>query len=40
MTAHKWYLAGCRTLDDVKAGSFGVELNQAQEIGITFYDGE
>ncbi|KAJ7092439.1 DNA polymerase lambda [Mycena belliarum] len=37
-TAYKWYAAGCRTLDDLKAGVGGVELTPAQKIGIEFYD--
>lgn len=37
-TAFKWYAAGCRTLDDISAGKFGVSLSRAQEIGIRFYD--
>ncbi|KAF8808330.1 hypothetical protein BYT27DRAFT_7137453 [Phlegmacium glaucopus] len=36
--AHQWYLAGCRTLDDVRAGKGGVKLSTAQEIGLRFYD--
>ncbi|KAJ7457053.1 DNA polymerase lambda [Mycena latifolia] len=37
-TAYQWYSAGCRTLDDLKAGKFGVVLTPAQKIGIQFYD--
>ncbi|TFK36111.1 hypothetical protein BDQ12DRAFT_714349 [Crucibulum laeve] len=37
-TAFKLYAAGCRTLEDVKAGKGGVKLSPAQEIGVRFYD--
>ncbi|KAF8994880.1 hypothetical protein BDQ17DRAFT_1251265 [Cyathus striatus] len=37
-TAYKWYAAGCRTLDDLKAGKCGVKLTPAQEIGLRYYD--
>ncbi|KAJ6625958.1 hypothetical protein B0H10DRAFT_1781966 [Mycena sp. CBHHK59/15] len=37
-TAYKWYAAGCRTLDDLKAGQGGVTLTPAQTVGIQFYD--
>ncbi|KAF7373640.1 DNA polymerase lambda [Mycena sanguinolenta] len=37
-TAYKWYAAGCRSLDDLKAGKGGVTLTDAQKIGIEFYD--
>ena len=37
--AHQWYLAGCRTLDDVRTGKGGVKLSTVQEIGLQFYDG-
>ncbi|KAJ7270618.1 hypothetical protein B0H12DRAFT_1208638 [Mycena haematopus] len=37
-TAYKWYAAGCRSLDDLKAGKGGVTLSDAQKIGIEFYD--
>ncbi|KAF9472631.1 hypothetical protein BDN70DRAFT_915818 [Pholiota conissans] len=36
--AYQWYLAGCRTLDDLKSGVGGVKLTPAQEIGLQFYD--
>ncbi|KAF8970645.1 hypothetical protein BDZ97DRAFT_1790287 [Flammula alnicola] len=36
--AFQWYSAGCRTLDDVKAGKGGVKLTPVQEIGLRFYD--
>jgi hypothetical protein len=39
-TAYQWYAAGCRSLDDLKAGKGGVTLTPAQKIGIQFYDGE
>jgi DNA polymerase lambda len=32
-------MAGCRTLDDVRAGKGGIKLSTAQEIGLRFYDG-
>ena len=38
-TAHKWYINGCRTLEDVKAGKGGIELHSAQKIGLQYYDG-
>ena len=37
--AHQWYLAGCRTLDDVRTGKGGVKMSTVQEIGLRFYDG-
>ncbi|KAJ7832829.1 hypothetical protein B0H13DRAFT_236665 [Mycena leptocephala] len=37
-TAYQWYAAGCRSLDDLKAGKGGVTLTPAQKIGIQFYD--
>ena len=37
--AHQWYLAGCRTLDDLRTGKGGVKLSTVQEIGLQFYDG-
>ncbi|KAJ7658507.1 hypothetical protein B0H17DRAFT_1096959 [Mycena rosella] len=37
-TAIMWYAAGCRTLEDLKAGKGGVVLTPAQKIGIQFYD--
>ncbi|THH33346.1 hypothetical protein EUX98_g800 [Antrodiella citrinella] len=36
--AHKWYANGCRTLDDLKNGKFGIKLSTAQRIGLKFYD--
>lgn len=39
-TAYQWYAAGCRSLEDLKAGKGGVTLTPAQKIGIEFYDGE
>ena len=37
--AHQWYLAGCRTLEDVRTGKGGVKMSTVQEIGLRFYDG-
>ncbi|KAJ7630120.1 DNA polymerase lambda, partial [Mycena polygramma] len=37
-TAYQWYAAGCRSLEDLKAGKGGVTLTPAQQIGIQFYD--
>ncbi|KAF7369789.1 DNA polymerase lambda [Mycena venus] len=37
-TAYQWYAAGCRSLDDLKAGKGGVTLTPAQKIGIEFYE--
>ncbi|KAI0686927.1 Nucleotidyltransferase, partial [Cytidiella melzeri] len=37
-TAYQWYVNGCRSLDDVKEGKFGVRLSSAQQIGLKFYD--
>ncbi|KAJ6578743.1 DNA polymerase lambda [Mycena vulgaris] len=37
-TAFMWYAAGCRSLDDLRAGKGGVTLTDAQKIGIQFYD--
>ncbi|KIM37902.1 hypothetical protein M413DRAFT_252511 [Hebeloma cylindrosporum] len=36
--AFKWYSAGCRTLDDLRAGKGGVKLSPVQEIGLQYYD--
>ena len=38
-TAYAWYLAGCRTLEDVKQRKGGIELSRVQEIGLKYYDG-
>jgi Fingers domain of DNA polymerase lambda len=38
-TAYAWYLAGCRTLQDVKQRKGGIHLSQAQVIGLKYYDG-
>lgn len=38
-TAYAWYLAGCRTLEDIKHRKGGIELSQVQEIGLKYYDG-
>lgn len=38
-TAHQWFVSGCRTLEDVKAGKGGIELHSAQKIGLQYYDG-
>jgi len=37
-TAYAWYLAGCRTLEDIKHRKGGIELSQVQEIGLKYYD--
>lgn len=37
--AHRWYNAGCRSLDDIRKGKGGVKLSSVQEIGLQFYDG-
>ena len=39
-TALKWYANGCRTLEDLASGKFGVKLTPAQEIGLRYYKGE
>ncbi|PPQ85750.1 hypothetical protein CVT25_003068 [Psilocybe cyanescens] len=36
--ALRWYLAGCRTLEDLKVGKGGVKLSAVQKIGLQFYD--
>jgi hypothetical protein len=38
-TAYAWYFAGCRTLEDIKGRKFGIELSQAQVLGLKYYDG-
>jgi DNA polymerase lambda len=38
-TAYAWYLAGCRTLEDIKQRKGGIELSHVQEIGLKYYDG-
>ncbi|OBZ74633.1 DNA polymerase lambda [Grifola frondosa] len=35
--AENWYNAGCRTLEDVKAGKGGIKLTAAQSIGLEYY---
>ncbi|KAH9985907.1 Nucleotidyltransferase [Russula vinacea] len=37
-TAYAWYFAGCRTLEDIKERKFGIELSQAQVLGLKYYD--
>ncbi|KAH9996416.1 hypothetical protein BJV74DRAFT_883693 [Russula compacta] len=37
-TARAWYLAGCRTLEDIKQRKGGIVLSRAQEIGLKYYD--
>ncbi|TFK73093.1 hypothetical protein BDN72DRAFT_762389 [Pluteus cervinus] len=39
-TAQKWYANGCRTLEDLTSGKYGVKLTPAQEIGIRYYDAQ
>ncbi|KAI0284907.1 hypothetical protein BC826DRAFT_973144 [Russula brevipes] len=36
--AHTWYLAGCRTLEDIRQRKGGITLSQAQAIGLKYYD--
>jgi Fingers domain of DNA polymerase lambda len=38
-TAYAWYLAGCRTLEDVKQRKGGIELSHVQVVGLKYYDG-
>ena len=38
--ARQWLAAGCRTLDDIRAGKHGVRLSAAQKTGLKYYDGE
>jgi Fingers domain of DNA polymerase lambda len=38
-TAYTWYLAGCRTLEDIKQRKGGIELSHVQQIGLKYYDG-
>ena len=38
-TAYAWYLAGCRTLEDIKQRKGGIELSRVQVIGLKYYDG-
>ncbi|KAH9957501.1 hypothetical protein BC827DRAFT_653010 [Russula dissimulans] len=37
-TAYAWYLAGCRTLEDIKQRKGGIQLSQVQAIGLRYYD--
>jgi hypothetical protein len=37
--AHTWYLAGCRTLEDIRQRKGGITLSQVQAIGLKYYDG-
>ncbi|KAF7303194.1 DNA polymerase lambda [Mycena kentingensis (nom. inval.)] len=37
--AQQWYNYGCRTLEDLLMGKGGVQLTEAQKIGLEFYDG-
>lgn len=37
-TADKWYLMGLRTLDDVRNGKGGVQINEGQRLGLLYYD--
>ena len=39
-TAYQWYATGCRTLEDLVSGKYGIKLSPVQEIGIKFYHGE
>ncbi|KAJ3501191.1 hypothetical protein NLJ89_g9450 [Agrocybe chaxingu] len=36
--AFQWYAAGCRTLEDLRAGKGGVKLSHVQRIGLQYYD--
>jgi DNA polymerase lambda len=38
-TAYAWYFSGCRTLEDIKERKGGIELSQAQVLGLKYYDG-
>lgn len=38
-TAYAWYFGGCRTLEDIKERKGGIELSQAQVLGLKYYDG-
>jgi len=38
-TAYQWYATGCRTLEDLVIGKYGIKLSSVQEIGIKFYHG-
>ncbi|KAH8114995.1 Nucleotidyltransferase [Phellopilus nigrolimitatus] len=37
-TAHNWYAAGCRTLEDIKQRKGGIQVTYVQEIGLKYYD--
>ncbi|KAI0031781.1 Nucleotidyltransferase, partial [Vararia minispora EC-137] len=36
----RWYAAGARTLDDLRAKRFGIKLSRVQRIGLHFYDAD
>lgn len=38
-TAYKWFVHGCRTLEDLARQKNGVRLNEVQEIGLKYYSG-
>ncbi|CAL1698496.1 unnamed protein product [Somion occarium] len=37
-TAYKWYVNGCRTLDDLRNRKGGVKLSTVQQIGLKYYN--
>ncbi|KAF5366779.1 hypothetical protein D9758_006472 [Tetrapyrgos nigripes] len=37
-TGMQWYNAGVRTLDDLRAGKYGIKLSPAQQIGLRYYN--
>ncbi|KAF7795787.1 hypothetical protein EIP86_006954 [Pleurotus ostreatoroseus] len=37
-TAYQWYHAGCKTLEDVRAGKGNIKVSPAQMIGLRYYD--
>lgn len=38
-TAYKWFVRGCRTLEDLSQGKNGVRLSEVQSIGLKYYNG-
>ncbi|KAL5498395.1 hypothetical protein ACEPAH_2537 [Sanghuangporus vaninii] len=37
-TAKKWYIVGCKTLEDIRNRKSGIKLSEVQEIGLKYYD--
>ncbi|KAL5478955.1 hypothetical protein ACEPAI_2242 [Sanghuangporus weigelae] len=37
-TARKWYIMGCKTLEDIRNRKGDIKLSEVQEIGLKYYD--